>query len=405
MSSTFSIRCEIHPVSFKLSFQGHPWITEDSYTKKFPNRALLIEGFSNKRRAGLFIHDPKHSKIKGRFWTKNKLENLDAFKEDFISRLKVAIEKRVAKGILEKRQNVYLLFGEADNVPGLFIQKVGEEILIQFYSYFWQDQSSWLLNAIKETINYELKLNLSKDHFWTQFRAEKSSEQRPPENFNKEIKEKIVEFSEYGILYKAHFGVSYDIGIYTDMSAIRGKLHSYFEKASRVLNLYSYTGAFSLFALGTKAEDVVSVDLSKTYLEWLGENLALNGFEDKHKSVCTSCMNALKNFTEAEKTFDLIICDPPSSSTDGKKKTQALTEYERTLPLMLRLLEKKGHIVLFLNTHTISKDKFKAKIKEILTTTNKYSLVQELSLSDDCAPLKGFTEGNYLKGLIIRRND
>lgn len=383
---------------------GHPWITEDSFTKKFNQNSSFIEGFSKNRRAGIFLHDPKHAKIKGRFWGVEPIKNFKDFQSEFKLRLKSAIAKRLEKGIQLKRDNLYLVFGEADSLPGIFIQKIGSEILIQYYSYFWQAQDNWTLKLIQEEVQNSLKLLLEKNNIWIQFRAEKASDQKPPKSLDEKIKSKEIIFKEFGVSYQAYFGESYDIGIYTDMSSVREKLVKYFEQSKKVLNLFSYTGAFSLFALQKGAEEVVSVDLSKVYLTWLAKNIELNGFTG-HSSQCTSTLNALKNYAEQKRKFDFIICDPPSSSSDGKKKTHALTDYEKSLPLMLSITEKGGHLLLFLNTHQISKEKFKIKIDDLLKTHPDFKIVSEIGLSSDCPTLKNFSEGNYLKGIIIKRYD
>lgn len=404
MSSPLVTKSEIHPVSFKLVKMGHPWITEDSFTKKFNQNSLFIEGFSKNRRSGLFLHDPKHKKVKGRFWGNESIRNFKDFQNQFQIRLTKSIEKRLKKEIASERDNFYLVFGEADALPGLFIQKIDSEILIQYYSYFWQAQESWSLKAIQEEIQKAFKIDLEKHNIWIQFRAEKAADQTPPRSLDEKTKVKKIIFKEFGVSYQAYFGESYDIGIYTDMSAVRANLKEYFKKSKRVLNLFSYTGAFSLYALKEGAEEVVSVDLSKVYLAWLEKNIELNHFSG-HINQCTSTLNALKNYSEQKRKFDFIICDPPSSSNDGKKRTQALTDYEKSLPLMLSITEKGGHILLLLNTHQTSKDKFKAKISELIKNQSEFNIVQEVGLSHDCPTLKNFSEGNYLKGLVIKRYD
>lgn len=404
MNSTISTKSEIHPVSYKLVRSGHPWITSDSFTKKFNLSSSFIEGFSKKRRAGLFIHDPKHSKVKGRFWGVNQLASFKDFQKDFSERLDKGIRLRLEKNIHKDRENFYIIFGEADYIPGLFIQKIGSEILIQYYSYFWPTQEEWMIKLIKQKVEKAFDLELSYGNIWTQFRAEIASDQKPPRSLDSKIKTKEVIFEEFGVKYQAYFGESYDIGIYTDMSSLRSKLKPVFSKSESVLNLFSYTGAFSLFALKNGANEVISVDLSKSYLEWLDKNIELNAFSN-HLSQCTSTVNALKNYNEQNKKFDLIICDPPSSSSDGKKKSHAFTDYEKSLPLMLNITEKGGHLLLFLNTHQISKEKFKTKIQELLTIYPEFKIVKEIGLGDDCPVLKNFSEGNYLKGLLVKRND
>ena len=103
--------------------------------------------------------------------------------------------------------------------------------------------------------------------------------------------------------------------------------------------------------------------------------------------------------------FEVIICDPPSASSDGNKISNALKSYENLLPLMLELLDQNnGKIFAFLNTHTISWNKFEEKLKNIVDSSsykNRIIIGKRFKLSEDCAPLKGFHEGDYLKGFMI----
>lgn len=114
---------------------------------------------------------------------------------------------------------------------------------------------------------------------------------------------------------------------------------------------------------------------------------------------------ALQKLLGENRSFEAIICDPPSASSDGKETSSALKAYEKLLPLMLKLLSTNGSLFVFLNTHTISWAKFEEKLKTIIAGSefnNKVIIGKRFKLSDDCKPLKGFHEGDYLKGLLIQ---
>ena len=214
-----------------------------------------------------------------------------------------------------------------------------------------------------------------------------------------------IDVKEYGVNYKVYLGKHYDTGIYTDMAAIRERLKGQFNRSKSLLNLYSYTGAFSLFGLKQGMEKVVSVDLSENYIQWLEENIALNEDIDasKHTSMPISTKEALKELKAKDEKFDFIISDPPSSSSDGNRVTNALGDYEETLPKMFELLNEHGQILAFLNTHKVSMDKFKNKLKNIIHR-NKLPLylAHNVYLGDDCPYRKGFPEGSYLKGITLK---
>lgn len=395
---------DIHPVSIKLIRNGHPWITLDKFSEKFHPKEKFIIAANRKKPFALLIHDPTHKDIKARVWaTQGKFQQMmKNFKNDLSSRLRKAFKNRKDKKYLDKRNHFYLTFGENDEIPGLFIRYFNEEILIEFYMEFWKPYQDFIVQNVIRLMSEVFDKDLSLSNIWVQYRSENKQAAKcldPNTTF------KRVDIEEFGIKYKVYLGKHYDTGIYTDMAAIREKLRNQFKNAKSLLNLYSYTGAFSLYGLGLGMNQVTSVDLSENYLEWLQENLELNGNlkKENHTSLAMSTKDALLKLLEEKKKFELIISDPPSSSSDGNRVTNALGDYQETLPMMCELLDENGQILVFLNTHRISMDKFKSKIKNIIHK-NRLPLFmgQNLYLSDDCPYRKGFPEGSYLKGIILK---
>jgi 23S rRNA (cytosine1962-C5)-methyltransferase len=187
------------------------------------------------------------------------------------------------------------------------------------------------------------------------------------------------------------------------MSAIRTQLAPHFIPGQKVLNLYAYTGAYSLFALKHQATKVISVDLSAKYLQWLETNLQLNPKLNSkaHESVAQDTTKFLQNTPDH---FDIIICDPPSFSSNKKKSASAFKQYDELLPLIVKHLTKQGKAFIFLNTHSITKNKFLKKVETILKEQKlPATIIKHLGLQDDCPRRKGFPEGDYLKGFIIQK--
>lgn len=395
---------DIHPVSIKHIRNGHPWITLDKFSEKFHPKEKFIIAASRKKPFALLIHDPTHKDVKARVWaTQGKFQQMmKNFKNDLLIRLRAAIKTRKTKNYLDKRNHFYLVFGENDNIPGLFLRYINGELLIEFYMEFWRPYQDFIVQNVIKIVNEVLDPDVTISNIWIQYRGQSKEVAKcldPITTFRR------IDVQEYGVNYKVYLGKHYDTGIYTDMAAIREKLAGKFAKAKSLLNLYSYTGAFSLFGLSKGMEKVTSVDLSESYLEWLEENLELNDNIDnkKHTSMAMSTKEALKQLIDNGEKFEFIISDPPSSSSDGNKVTNAIGDYQDTLPMMAELLPENGQILVFLNTHKISMDKFKNKIKTIIYK-NKLPLYmgQNLYLSEDCPYRKGFPEGSYLKGIILK---
>lgn len=405
---------EFHPHTIKYVKKGHPWVTEDSFTKRFPSNSHFLKGTkeSSATTFGIFLHDPKHPKVKARLWSYRSPEkwNHDVFQEELLQRLIIAFEKRMPLLENAQRENYYLVFGEADSLPGLKLQVLAPgKVLLQYYSYFWPHFQKMLLSKLGHCFkrffsHWEgLDLYIQTRDAGKQVGLEKKKLSTFPPS--KERDSFLTH--EFGVTYQLHLNKNYDFGLYTDMSSYRESLKGIIKEGQSVLNLFSYTGAFSLFSLNEGARNVHSVDLSPKYLTWLEKNLDLNPNLDPsfHTSNAQSADKALREYQKKGQTFDLIISDPPSSSSDGKTRSQALKSYQETLPQMLDVLSKSGQIVLFLNTHSITWNKFSSEIEGILRGHPRSSSLKIEKLAPkswDCPSKKGFPEGNYLKALIIK---
>lgn len=406
-------RVLLHPQTLKHMKLGHPWVTEDSFTRKFPHAPFLVGMGTDKKETALLLHDENHKKIKARLWSLTPPFDIseETFKKEFQTRLKTAFGKR--KNLIQEnnRENYYLVFGESDFLPGIFLQRLKNHFVLGLYTQFW-DQ--YLKDFIAPLLISELKL-LFPDlaiELWAQERNKKQ-EKQILNLTHPDLKEAQFLLSEYEVNYLIKINNYYDLGIYTDMSALRPVVLKKFKEFqttenARALNLFSYTGAYSLYFLKQGFKEVVSVDLSKKYLEWLEENLKHNPDLDvsKHHSLCLSVRESFKKLHDEKRQFDLIISDPPSASSDGEKMSSSLKFYEEDLKQLLSLLAPNGIAVLFLNTHTISRKKFEEKIQSLIASMNlqnEISIIKRVSLENDCPSLKGFIEGDYLKGLFVQK--
>ncbi|OFZ48984.1 MAG: hypothetical protein A2381_15360 [Bdellovibrionales bacterium RIFOXYB1_FULL_37_110] len=393
-------RAPLHPFSIKALKKGHPWVTKDEYSSKFSKDTPFIIGTDHKQNdVALLINDPAHPQIKARLWsTKTPLpEEYYNFKHELDHRLMQSIKKRNLPQLMGERQNFYLVFGEADFLPALFILLVGEHLLVQSYSSFWDKYKNEISKSLKKHLTTLPVKTLT-------YQKRNLDNQKPSSAFDKTF---VIQ--EFGINYQIKLD-HYDIGIYTDMAAIRKSLVPYFKKARHLLNLFSYTGSFSLLGLDQQVSEVVSVDISNTYNEWLLKNLSLNKRLDSrhHQLQKTSVDEAVLHFIKANKTFDLIICDPPSFSSSKIKTQNSFKGYEELLPSLEKITASGGHLVVFINTHKINRHKFEKKITDILSKFKLQkilSIEKTLGLSTDCPIIKPFPEGDYLKGIILKKHE
>jgi len=396
-------RVQLHPATLKHLKKGHPWTTKDRFTDEFPkNRLFLIGTDKNGTETVLILNDPNHPKVKARAWTLKPpfVEAVKNFRDELYQRLGSAFQKRVQSDYFDERENLYLVFGEGDYLPGLFIQKLGDTFLIQFYARYWtqiEDVFFRIFNKVMKEYDFKGQVLLQE-----RYPNAKSKTRR----IDKKGQVDSLTVNENGIVMEIHPGRAHDPGIYTDAASIRSRMLKYLENPKSVLNLYSYTGAFSLQAMKQGAERVVSVDLSDKYLSQLERNISLNEdlTPDVHESIEGDVNKVIADMVKKQDSFDLVICDPPSASSDGKKMTSAVKNYDSLLPKLNKITSSGGHIAIFLNTHNVTRKSFKNKIEETIKKEKlKLNIVSEWSLSADCPVTKGFPEGDYLKVLVLEK--
>ena len=126
--------------------------------------------------------------------------------------------------------------------------------------------------------------------------------------------------SEGGLKFMVNLDQYLDTGLFLDHRITRSMVKDLSE-GKKVLNLFAYTGAFSVYAAAGKAEEVLTIDLSNTYVEWAKKNMILNGFDDigKYKYQAVDVLAIVPRLPK--KHFDIIVLDPPTFSNSRKMKT------------------------------------------------------------------------------------
>jgi len=390
---TYSIS-QLHPGTVKHLEKGHPWITLDKISEKFPTNCFFLN-----YQGTLFLHDPMNKKIRGRFWGKTKDLKLNV-ELDFESELKKRIELSLKKRdqFHFKRQHYYLVFGEADLLPGIHIIKLDNHYIILSYTHFWFQFKKHFIEA------------LPNENIWWQDREVQASKQTPPLLWNKLTQSFLPSTITFPILennckMNVYLGQRYDTGIYTDMASIRQKLFSNpdFSIGKTFLNLFSYTGIFSICALKSGALKATSIDLSKWANIEEQNNSQLNDIDPKtHQVINGDIFQGLQTLKKQAQIFDCIILDPPSSFTVKQKRVSIIELYGKILREILPLTKKQTLLYCFLNHHSTTERKFLELIQHELKLARVSATLQILKvLDEDCPTLPYFPEGNYLKCVVI----
>ena len=164
----------------------------------------------------------------------------------------------------------------------------------------------------------------------------------------KKLRERRSEFivEENELKFIVNLSDYLDTGLFLDHRVTREKVRAE-AKDKKVLNLFSYTGSFSVYAASGEANEVVTVDLSKTYLDWAKRNMQLNGFIDlsKYKFIHADVLQYLN--TVPENHFDIVILDPPTFS--NSKRMEDILDIQRDHVKLindcLRILRSEGKFI------------------------------------------------------------
>jgi len=243
-----------------------------------------------------------------------------------------------------------------------------------------EDHITWLVDC-KAVIAEVLEINI--DSIFIKMRQRKAGRQGQYEKFDERKVERIV--TENGLKFIINLTDYLDTGLFLDHRITRGLVR---EEASskRVLNLFCYTGSFSVYAAAGKASHITSVDLSKTYLNWAKRNLQYNKLfnDDQHELIHADVMEYINEL--APESFDLIICDPPTFS--NSKRMEDNFEVQRDHVVLLKKMLKActiGGKIYFSNNYSgfvLDKEKIPAfKIKDITGLTTPFDFQGRLKRS------------------------
>ncbi len=369
----------------------HPWVFSGaiaSNCEAFEDGALVsVHGWN-----GAFLAKGhfQHGSIAIRILSFSNEELDQAF---WNLRLKGMIELRKNLGLLSHTNSIFrICHGEGDELPGLIIDYYTGVAVIQCHSI-------GMIQHLKE-ITDALIINLGEALSAV---YHKSSETLPKRHA---VRDEYLygqattphRAMEDGITYAIDWVQGQKTGFFIDQRDNRtllGKL----SKGKKVLNAFCYSGGFSLQALKHDATLVYSLDSSQKAIALVAENVAINGFQDRHVSVVADAMDFMKDLPEA---FDIIILDPPAFAKHLDKKHKAVQGYKRLNAHALRQIKPGGMLVTFSCSQVIDKALFNHTIISAAIESNrKVKILYQLHQPAD-HPIGAFhPEGEYLKGLVV----
>lgn len=208
-----------------------------------------------------------------------------------------------------------------------------------------------------------------------------------------------VRIREHGLWYDLQPGQGQKTGFYLDQRANR-LLCRRLANGKRVLNLFSFTGGFTLNALAGGAETVVSVDISAPALRALQHHLAINNFEtETHRTVEADAFSWIATHDDR---YDLVICDPPSLARTLQARHTAIQAYKRLHEHVLRRVKPGGLLMTFSCTAVVLPEHFEGAIRSAaIAIGSRVKVLRELGADADHPWALAHPEGRYLKGFLL----
>jgi 23S rRNA (cytosine1962-C5)-methyltransferase len=235
----------------------------------------------------------------------------------------------------------------------------------------WMDQSMGVIMDL---------LQVQKENIFLKLRQRKPGRLGQYQKYDEEQHEFVVE--ENGLKFQVNLSDYLDTGLFLDHRLTRQRVRE--ESAGKkVLNLFAYTGSFSVYAAAGGATEVVTVDLSNTYLEWAKRNSRLNGFDDpvKYQFVQADVLQWLSQVPSG--SYDLIVMDPPTFSNSKRMKDflDIQKDHARMINQCIEGLDKEG--VLYFSTNSrkfqLDEEQLKASsIKDITKATTPFDFENKL---------------------------
>lgn len=316
----------------------------------------------------------------------------------FYERFKSSLEAR-HKFYNSKKTNAFRVFnGEGDGVGGLTI-----DYFDGYYMFNWYNEGIF---KFKDKIMDAFMNVTSFKGIYEKRRFEDGSKALQGDSFvcGQEAPTPLV-IMENNNYYALDFNDGGMVGLFLDQRDVRNCIQKKYASGKRVLNMFSYTGAFSIAAAAGGANSTVSVDVAKRSLEWTEENLYLNDLSlMSNKIVITDVFDYFDEAYDNGEQFDLVVLDPPSHSKTKKKIFSVEKHYEELIQKSVRLLSNEGIIVASTNHSGLSREKFLAQIQAGFKAEKvPYKIIEEFRLPEDFKVNRKFEGSNYLKVIFVQK--
>ncbi len=378
--------------------KGYPLIEKDALVDghKLQEEGVIINLVTPKNQFLAKGYYGKQNKGYGWILTKKKSEQIDA--AFFARKIQQAISSRHDFYASEDTTAFRIFNSEGDGIGGLIIDYYDGYYVMSWYSEGIYQLKEYVIEALKSAPNFKGLYQKKRFNVKGQYIEEDDFVAGDKGEFPLIVKENGIRFAVY-----LNDGAM--VGVFLDQRDVRKTIRDKYAKGKTVLNMFSYTGAFSVAAALGGAAKTTSVDLANRSLAKTIEQFSVNGIDHEAQDIIVE--DVFKYFKYAVKknmTFDLVVLDPPSFAKSKKHTFSAAKDYKDLLKEAIALTKPNGVIVASTNASNFDMKKFHSFIEKAFNEKGeRYKMMEQFALPSDFKTIKEFKSGNYLKVVFIQK--
>jgi 23S rRNA (cytosine1962-C5)-methyltransferase len=380
---------------------GHPWVFRKA-VERAPTRlpaGAIVDVTEDGRFVARGYYDP-HSAISVRILTREPAEAVDAaFWRRRVARA-VALRRELVQGATGYR----VVHGEGDGLPGVVVDRYARFAVLKLYSAGLTPHRAEIVEAIRAEVEGldgvfgrdEIPRDDQDDGEGGGAAGRVLWGAEPPER---------IAIDEHGMKVLVDVRRGQKTGHFLDQRENRHMVRELARGRVEALNLFAYTGGFSVAAALGGARHVVSVDVDRDAVALSRENFRANGLDPAdHAFAAEDCFDLLGDYKRQGRRFDLVVCDPPAFAKSQKAVEGAIAGYASLNRAALAVLAPGGLLVTASCSARVSAEQFADAVKEAAYKAKvDLALVRETRQPPDHPVSLQFREGRYLKCLVLRR--
>lgn len=378
---------------------GHPWVYSGAVASLDAEPGAIVDVLDHRRQFVARGYCNPASQIVVRVLTRDPSEALD--ERFWRARLEQSLRRRDAAVVPPATSAFRLVFAESDGLPGLIVDRYGDWLVLQALTLGIERRKQQLAAWLAELAGVRGIFERSDDQV-----RDLEGLPRIKGNLLGEEPPERLEILEHGCRFWVDLKRGQKTGFYLDQRENRQIVRRLAEKR-RVLNVFAYSGGFTVAAIAGDAADTVTIEASRRAVALAVDNLVLNGYDQRSAAdtfVVGDAFRELPLLVDQGSRFDLVILDPPRFARSAAQLAAAARGYREINRLGFQLLQPGGLLVTFSCSSLVTSEVFQRLVLQAaLQARVEAQILARLSQPGDHPVALAFPESSYLKGLVCRR--